>query len=223
MPDADTEFVERYRGLVESIARGLRDETNGVAELDEMVACGLLGLIEARQRFDDSRGVQFSTFAYYRIRGAILDGMGKTLHVPRSVLRQARALRVLAAESEYLAEGQKIGSAPDPKEAAVGALSEVLSRVATAYTMSVLADPTSTPEDKVAQGQSVEVMRAAALLLPERERRLIQEHYFGDRNLEDIGKELGLSKSWTSRLHAKALDHLRVLMVGEDGDEGAAH
>jgi RNA polymerase sigma factor for flagellar operon FliA len=152
--------------------------------------------------------------------------MGKTLHVPRSVLRQARALRVLAAESEHLAhlaEGQKINSAPDPKEAAVGALSEVLSRVATAYTMSLLADPTSTPEDKVAQGQSVEVMRAAALLLPERERRLIQEHYFGDRNLDDIGKELGLSKSWTSRLHAKALDHLRVLMVGDEGDEDATH
>jgi len=221
MPDADTEFVERYRGLVESIARGLRDETNGVAEVDEMVACGMLGLIEARQRFDDSRGVQFSTFAYYRIRGAILDGMGKTLHVPRSVLRQARALRVLAAESEHLAEGQKVNTASDPKQAAVGALSEVLSRVATAYTMSVLAEAASTPEDEVAQEQSVEVMRAAALLLPERERHLIQEHYFGDRNLEDIGKELGLSKSWTSRLHAKALDHLRVLMVGEEGDEDA--
>jgi RNA polymerase sigma factor for flagellar operon FliA len=58
--------------------------------------------------------------------------------------------------------------------------------------------------------------RRAMDKLPEKERRLLQLHYFEDRNLEVAGVELGLSKSWASRLHARAVDRLRKVLEAEE-------
>lgn len=216
MSDAETEFVDRHRALVQSIVQSVQRQLPYAIDTADLEAFGFIGLLEARSRYDASRGAQFTTFAYYRIRGAIIDGIGKMARVPRSVVRRAQALSVLDAESENAAESRAQASHPDPKAAAIDSLSEVLSRAATAFTLAALASQPASPEENAAHNQSMDAVRKATLTLPERERMVIQAHYIDDRNLDEIGKELGLSKSWMSRLHAKALDQLRAALTGDE-------
>ena len=68
----DDAFVKQYAGLVRTIASKVRAQMDLTCELDDLIAFGTQGLIEAASRFDESRGIQFNTFAYYRIRGAII-------------------------------------------------------------------------------------------------------------------------------------------------------
>lgn len=217
MQDADTEFVERNRALVESIARSVQAQLQYAADNEDLVSYGLVGLLEARSRYDASRGTQFSTFAYYRIRGAIFDGIGKMARVPRSVVRTSRALSVLDAESEHVSD-TRAHAAPiiDAKQAAIDAMSTILSRAATAYTLSVMAPEAVSPETAATTNEALAAIRKATESLPERERAVIQGHYMDDRQLDDIAKDFGLSKSWMSRLHAKALDRLRAALTGDE-------
>lgn len=216
MADADTEFVERYRGLVERIARSVQVELHMRREVEDLVGFGMVGLLEARSRYDASRGVQFNTFAYYRIRGAILDGISKMAYLPRRAVRQARALSLLDAESEHAGTVRaQAGTSGDPKEAAIDALSMVLSRAATAYSLALMTPTTPDPEVDASNQQAIVAMRKATEALPEREQTLLRHHYMEEHSLDAIGKDLGLSKSWMSRLHAKALDQLRITLNGE--------
>jgi len=217
MNDADTEFVERHRAFVESIARSVQSQTHVASDTEDLVGYGLIGLLEARSRYDASRGLQFSTFAYYRVRGAILDGIGKMARLPRSVVRTSRTLGMVDAESEHVADSRvNHGDAVDPKQAAIDAMSVVLSRAATAYTLSVMAPERVSPESEAATNEAIAAIRKATATLPERERAVIQGHYIDERPLDDIAKEFGISKSWMSRLHAKAIDRLRAVLTGDD-------
>ena len=76
MPDAETEFVDRHRALVQSIVQSVQRQLPIATDTADLEAFGFIGLLEARSRYDAARGAQFTTFAYYRIRGAIIDGIG---------------------------------------------------------------------------------------------------------------------------------------------------
>ena len=71
----DSDLVKRYRGMVVSIAEAVDESISAPLDRDELVADGMRGLVEAHRRFDPTRGFRFSTFAYYRVRGAVLDGI----------------------------------------------------------------------------------------------------------------------------------------------------
>lgn len=78
LPTAQQEhWIEQCQGLVRSLAVRIHRKLPACIELDDLIAYGELGLLEAAQSFDPRRGCQFSTFAYYRIRGAIYDGAAK--------------------------------------------------------------------------------------------------------------------------------------------------
>src|SRR3954465_9256955 len=73
-PDRD-QLIQQHLSLVQSVARKLKKQITARVEFDDLVGYGSKGLIEAAERFDPSHGVTFTTFAYYRIRGAMLDGV----------------------------------------------------------------------------------------------------------------------------------------------------
>jgi RNA polymerase sigma factor FliA len=89
-------LIEENQGLVRSLAVSIRRKAPQQVELDDLMAYGEVGLAEAAQDFDPSRGAQFSTYAYYRIRGAIYDGLSKMLcnspHRPSSQPVQYQAV-----------------------------------------------------------------------------------------------------------------------------------
>lgn len=218
----DAQFIEAYRALVQRIARKLRAELDLHCELDEVVAYGYRGLLEARARYDPTRGVQFSTFAYYRIRGAMLDGVRQMAWAPRRAYARMRAAEATDRVAEELGSMRAAPSDPHAQhggaERTLEVLDEALGRIAMAHGLGAASqeteDPDAGPEQTAIGTQESSRLRALLEQLPERERRLVDGFYFQGRRFDEVAAELGISKSWASRLHAKALDRLR----GQLGD-----
>jgi RNA polymerase sigma factor for flagellar operon FliA len=219
-------LIEENLDLVRSIAGKVRRSLGRPLDLDELVAYGAKGLVEAASRFDSQQGVAFSTFAYYRIRGAMLDGLRSMGWYSRGDYARYRAeeraneyLRDLAEREG--ASGTPSGQARDAAETLAG-IAKVLSGVATVHITSLEAAASVTDERLPPPDQQLERLhlqaraRRALQKLPEKERRLLQLHYFEDKNLEVASAEMGMSKSWGSRLHARAVDRLRKVLEEEE-------
>ena len=214
------QLVEQHLALVQAIARKLKKTLGTRVEYDDLVAYGSKGLVEAAERFDARHGVAFSTFAYYRIRGAMYDGLRTMGWYSRADYARYRAeeraneyLRSQAdREGAARAEGTAAPAA-DPAAALEG-IGEILSGIATVHITSLeaaatVADESLPPPDAaVDTGRLSRRVRAAVAELPEKERELMQLYYFAGKTLEEAGAALGLSKSWASRLHARALEQL---------------
>jgi RNA polymerase sigma factor for flagellar operon FliA len=219
-------LVEDHLHLVHSIAAKLRGRLAKTMEPGDLVGYGTRGLIEAAQRFDPKLGASFSAFAHYRIRGAIFDGMRTMGWYSRGdyarFRAEERASEYLAAAAEReaaLRGAEPHASTPDGSEALAG-IAELLGGVATIHITSLEAarelpdERWKAPDEAVQDAEGSERVRAAMATLPAKERRLLELYYFGDQNLEAAGKKMGLSKSWASRLHARAVGHLREFLEG---------
>src|SRR5687768_11156047 len=112
-PELRQQLIGEHLGLVYHVARQLCRAKQMDVELDELVSAGTLGLIEAFDNFDVSRGLAFSTFAAPRIRGAMLDELRRQDSVPRSVRRR---MREITAASESLT--RKLGTTPNQTQLA---------------------------------------------------------------------------------------------------------
>lgn len=188
------ELIAQHRAMVVGLAGRLRRELSLPGGLDDLIAFGFGGLLEAERRFDPARGVRFQAFAYYRVRGAMLDGVRQMATFPRRFHERMKA----ETPSE-------ITAAPTP-------IDRTFARISASLTS---ASPLQgrfaeqSPEAALLQGESVERLLRALAELPERERFLVRGHYFEGRSFEELGEALGISKSWASRLHRQALRTLR--------------
>ena len=213
--------VKEYQGLVRSIALKLRSQFDLNCDLDDLIAFGNQGLLQAMSRFDPTRGVQMNTFAYYRIRGAVLDGVRRMAYLPRRIHHKVRAAEALDLVAEPIGEAR--AATPEAKadlEATAQALDDALSRVTAGFLMSAVGqgedDQPETPEEELMSAETRARVTRALEGLPERERALVRGFYFEGRQFDEVANELGISKSWASRLHAKALDMLRDVLAPED-------
>lgn len=216
-------FAQEYEGFVRKLASRVRAELDLTCDLDDLVGFGFAGLVEAKSRFDATRGVQFNTFAYYRVRGSILDGVRKMAYMPRHAHRARKAAEAMDAALEELGEsraGQKStpgadGGTPD-LAATVAAIDDVLGKMCASYIIAAVGqdetEKQDNPEVAVSGAQDRVRLREALTKLPEREAAVIRGLYFEDRLLDDIGADLGVSKSWASRIHTRALGLLRAAM-----------
>lgn len=196
--------------MVEQLARELRAEFGLRSELEDLVAFGHQGLLEASRRFDPSRGVELRTFAYYRVRGAILDGVRQMADLPRRAHEARRREAALGAVTERHATEADGAYAAD----AVVDFYELVGDLCASYVVSA-ATPTSqsaaeeTPEAQLLGELDRARVRRAVGALGERERVVIHGMYFEDRPLAELGAELGVSRSVASRIHTHALGQLR--------------
>jgi RNA polymerase sigma factor for flagellar operon FliA len=216
-------LVEQHLSLVQALARKVKRTlgTSRAIDLEDLVAYGSKGLVEAAERFDARQGVAFSTFAYYRIRGAMYDGLRTMGWYSRADYARYRAeeraneyLRSQAdREGAARAEGARAPAA-DPATA-LESIGEILSGIAAVHITSLEAASTVADESLPAPDAAVDTgrlsrrVREAVAQLPDKERELMQLYYFADKTLEEAGAALGLSKSWASRLHARAVSLLR--------------
>lgn len=216
---ADNKFVEEHQAFVKGIARKVLRQFDLNVELDDLIGFGFAGLLEAKERFDDSRGVRFQTFAYYRVRGAIVDGVRQMAFLPRRVHERLKS--AAAADEITEAAGQSHAAVPpDKRDAAVAAqaIDSTLGRLAASFVVAALGqeesdpDRTGSPEEALLQQEAAHRLKAVLPSLPERELALVKGYYFEGRQFNEVAKELGISKAWASRLHAKALDRLRTAL-----------
>ncbi len=205
-------LVEGHLTLVDDVARAVRSDlhlTPGASVDDELVAYGREALVKASRGYDSRRGVPFGRYARYRVRGAILDGVGEMGGVPRRLYRRLRfdrgASEVLAGWTE--ADIAELSSANEVREA-----------LHTAYMVSSDAAGAQWLErdlgvDGEAGAQLLRKrLRGAIEGLPSRERDLLKSHYYDGESLAQIGRRMGISPSWAARLQAKALTLLRKRM-----------
>ena len=159
----------------------------------------------------------FSSFAYYRVRGAILDGVRQMAYLPRKVHAHRRAAETLDREAEAAAGARATTGAAGDAEAAARAIDDILTKTCAAYVISVVgqdAEPERADEQLIA-AQDRERVRAALEVLDDRARALVEGYYFEDRTLDEMGREMGISKSWASRICSRALGRMREALEGE--------
>jgi RNA polymerase sigma factor for flagellar operon FliA len=216
-----TALIEQYTPFVRSIAAKIKKGLAKTIEFDDLVAYGMTGLLEAAERYDPKFGANFMTFSYYRIRGAIYDGLRGMGWVSRTEYQKIRFEERATAYLENMANRQ-LGSTADHKgvEANIEELADQVSQLVTIYVTSLEGLEDLQIEDKGlvaadARFHDVEMkqhVRDALLKLPEAEQKLLTLYYFKEMSLQEVGDQLGLSKSWTSRRHAQAIEKLTRLL-----------
>lgn len=225
-------LAEQYSPYVRHIAGKIKRTLAREIEFDDLVEYGMVGLLEAADRFDPAHGANFMTFAYYRIRGAIYDGLRSMAWMSRTAYARARfeeranSYLGQAAQARHEADG----SAPDaanmgPLEHAVHHLTAAVQGLAAVYITSLdaaegmeFADDTEPlAEEKLGLEQSRARVRRTLKKLSEQERQLLEMYYYKDMTLEQIGEKLQLSKSWTSRLHGRVIDKMHRLLEQPEG------
>lgn len=211
----------RYLPLVKSIALQLKRKLPANIELDDLIGYGSIGLMQALKNFQTGKGTVFKTFAYYRIRGAMYDGLRKIGWLSRSAYAEHK-LNQKANEviQDHIISAE--GVVKRTLEAEAAELKQVLQSLVPVCLLSmdavdrVLADTKSdTPESELLEKQTKERISAVLESLEERERLLVQYYYFEDFSLEEAGEKLGISRSWASRLHLKALGKMKAALTGQ--------
>jgi len=213
--------------LVKRIAYRLHSRLPECVQMEDLIQAGMLGLLEAQERYRSDEGASFSTFAGIRIRGAMLDEIRRGDWAPRSLHRATRAIQEAQQRIEHRA-GRPASEAELAAEMGLSLTEfrKTVSDVASAHLMSlddgdpdmppqeVPADATSRPAELVEQADLRAAIAAASACLPERERRLMQWYYDEDLNLREIAERLGVSESRACQLHGRALSRVRDMLSG---------
>jgi RNA polymerase sigma factor for flagellar operon FliA len=214
--------------LVDMLARQLRRQCGPYVQLEDLASQGREALLVAARSFDPDRGVPFRRWANLRVRGAMIDAIRSHGNLPRRVYRKLRAIQAGDRVHETAAEEQAASPVTSPEEAAAR-ISEQLGSAAMAMAIGFLAmrssealerahDTHATPEEAVANAELMARIRSAIAERPEAERLLLERHYFEDIPFEQTARELGLSKSWASRLHSRAIEGVARVMKRDSFD-----
>jgi RNA polymerase sigma factor for flagellar operon FliA len=215
--------------FVEQLARRVAATMPHSIDVGDLVQDGVIGLIDAAERFDEKRGIKFETFAERRVRGAMIDALRKDAW-PRGVRRQRRELeaarealrRELDCEPSLADLAARVGS--DEKK-----LGRTIVRINTIEatsplnsgenmddaTMPAVLVPSEPerPDSAYEREETRERVRAAIATLPSREQTVIGRYYFNEATMKEIGAEIGVNESRVSQLHARAIRKLRVALA----------
>jgi RNA polymerase sigma factor for flagellar operon FliA len=219
------EVLERFEknlDLVDILARQVGRAAGRSTELDDLLSYGREGLLDAARRFDPERGVPFRGYASFRIRGAIIDGVRSLSRLPRRAHERLRGLEAATRVSEGALEDISAAPAPGTTRAlAEQALNNHLAAMATAAALGLVATtargddgellnvaPDDDPEEATAKAELIALVRAEIDALPADEATLVRRHYLQGDRFDHVAEELGLSKSWASRLHTRAIGRL---------------
>ncbi len=216
--------VEECQGLVRSLALKIHRGLPRRIDLDDLIGYGQVGLVEAANEYDASRGTRFATFAYYRIRGAIYDGLAKMTGMSRGHYQHVRyergATEVLSEASQGGESSQSGGNA----DSDLAWLRDIGQTLAVIHLVSHLDLPGSALEtslvDSVRFGpialamQNEQAQKVVDMIgkLAADEAAMIRAVYFEGVAMQEAGQRLGISKSWASRLHAKALERMTGML-----------
>ena len=228
--------AERERLLVEQlpqvkyIAKRIHDRLPPHVLLEDLVHAGILGLIEAAQRYDPARHVELKSYAKHRIHGAILDSLRDLDWSPRPLRRKARRIeeaqqRLRARLGYSPSESQlaeELGMGLDKFQHLLGELRGLDLRSLQSETMEEGSgrEPhnntqTEPPEDAFSlclRSEMTGLLAKAVEELPERERQLLALYYYEELTMKEAGAVLGIGEARVSQLHSAAIVRLRARM-----------
>lgn len=219
------EMVTRYAPLVQRIAYHLKSRLPDSVMIEDLLQSGMMGLLEAAGKFNDSKGASFETYAGIRIRGAMIDEIRKGDWVPRSVHKNARMVAQAITEIEQTtglpATDQQIAEYLDIsvekyhsilKDAANGHIMAFDDLGVSEDYFSEQGAPDNAPYQGIRNEKFKDSLGAAIETLPEREKLVLALYYDEELNLKEIGEVLGVSESRVSQIHSQAMVRLKSRM-----------
>ena len=219
-------LIMKYAPLIKYIATRIAARLPMHIEIQDLINSGVLGLMDAIEKFDPEKGVKFETYAEYRIKGSILDSLRALDWVPRSVRKVATLL-----ENTYADLEKKFGRPAHDEEVAkamdvdVDKLHKLMSRVSHVSMVSLERDSRNSTQtslldrlinpddvsgfDKLDTDEMRDVLAESVSRLPEKEQAVLSMYYYNEMTMKEIGKELSLTESRVSQIHTKAVMRLR--------------
>jgi len=227
-PEEKNKLVVEYSPLIKFIAQKIASRLPANIELDDLISSGVIGLMDAIDKWDPTRDNKFKTYAEFRIRGAILDELRAQDWVPRSIRDKAKVLDkttvTLEASLGRNATDEEIAQA---LSLSVDEYHDLLNQVRPVSLLSIDEAQTFSSTDKksilnLLEGTKLNnpyiqlnlktvknYITTAIEELPERQRLVLSLYYYEDLNLKEIGKVLRVTESRVSQLHAQAVTRLR--------------
>ena len=222
-----TQLIEEYTPLIRFVAKKISVRLPANVDVEDLVSNGVIGLIDAIEKYDPNRDNKFKTYAEFRIRGAILDGLRAQDWVPRSIRDKAKMVERATMDLEA-----DLGRAPTDLETAeymgleLNEFYDLMSQVQPINVLSIDEASAFNNTDKksflhLLHGDSdpfshlnVKSVRGAIKQmiteLPERQRIVLSLYYYEGFNLRRIGAILGITESRVSQLHAQAIERMKV-------------
>lgn len=232
--DARDELVVGHMRIVRYVAGRMAIHVPSYVELDDLIGWGVLGLIDAADKFDHTQNIKFSTYATIRVRGSIIDQIRTLDWAPRSLRAMAR--KVGAARDRIR---QERGAEPSAEEISeeLGTTEEqvedCLAQVHTAQILSLddylpsdegeeqrkldvtVSATAATPESAAKAVEKRERLVEAILNLPDQQQKVLHLYYYEELTLKEIGAVLEVSESRICQVHSAALKNLRDKVMGE--------
>jgi len=223
------ELILTYTPLIKYIAARLAARLPAQVSLDDLVSCGIIGLIDAINKFDVSKNVQFKTYAEFRVKGAMLDELRALDWVPRSVRRKTTDLERAYADIE-----KQVGRPATDEEVAknmgltLDDFYKLLDETKSVTFMDIeflrqktteANDPTlgetfamddRDPFTAINLSQIREIIAKAISDLPDKEKLTVSLYYQEELTMKEIGEVLGYTESRISQMHSKAMFRLRA-------------
>jgi RNA polymerase sigma factor for flagellar operon FliA len=213
---------------VRYIARRIHERLPKHVPLEDLVHAGVIGLIDAAHKFDHGKHVQFSSYAKFRIRGAILDSLREMDWSPRALRRKARGI-----EDAHNRLATRLGRSPTEPEMARELGMELLDFQLLLGELSGLeigrlrvesprdgkeedlsdqlpANPEDTPYFECLRSEMKELLTRVLAELPEKDRRVLELYYFEELTMKEIGAVLNVGESRVSQIHSLAVVRLRA-------------
>ena len=233
-PLARERLVLTYAPLCKYVAGRMGSTLPSYIDVEDLTSYGLVGLLDAIDRFEPSRGVKFETFALARIRGAIIDELRSLDWAPRALRQNQRRLIQVAAEIEQR-EGRPATDAELAERMGLteSELNQLLADIAGSSMVALeeLFAPSPNDDEALALGDAVEdetspqpgpatehailrdLLADAIVRLPERERIVVSLYHYDGLSLREIGQVLGVTESRASQLRTKAIVRLRGALL----------
>ena len=228
-PGARSDLIINYTPLIKYIAARLAVRLPSHVPLEDLISCGIIGLIDAIEKFNPDKNVLFKTYAEFRIKGAMLDELRSLDWVPRSVRRKVTNLEKTYSELE-----KKLGREATDEETAkaleldLDGYYKLLDETKTISFMDIdmLRQKNTLPDDRGSIAETFaaygsdpftalnisevrEVVAEAINDLPEKEKLTVSLYYFEELTMKEIGGILGYTESRISQMHSKAMLRLR--------------
>ncbi len=219
---AKEELIVSYVQLVKNIAGRLYNSYNANVEYDDLVGYGVIGLLDAVEKFDYKLGNKFETYANIRIRGSIVDQLRALDWIPRSMRQKYKDLERATSKlqniygSEYTDEqlANELGISIDD-------LSDLLHQISTFAVVSLdeklsennnisIKDDGNIPEKELIETEKKELLKEVIDSLPFKEKRIIELYYYSELTYKEISKVLEISESRISQLHSRAISKLKL-------------
>lgn len=220
-------LIMKYASFVKYVAGRIAVNLPSNVEFDDLVSYGILGLIDAIDKYDSERNIKFKTYAKTRIRGAIFDELRVLDWTPRSIRQKARKL-----EKAYAKLEGKLGRDAKDEEIAeylnidISELHKLFDETKKSLLLSldeifydddegssrfdfIEDEKSDNPQSKIEEAEAKKILAEAISKLSDRERMVITLYYYEELTSKEIGKILGVSDSRVSQLHTKAILRLR--------------